>query len=134
MTMRINNIFRQHSGAIGLLSIILVTTLVLVFMLTISLQVVLNIKNARLHQDFTNIYYVTEGAFRDTRMQLKNEETFSKTFLDISLNNVAVTRAVTATLSRQDVAATGTDNLISRIFRSNCMSFMDGCVTAEQAP
>ncbi|OGY91149.1 MAG: hypothetical protein A3B31_01340 [Candidatus Komeilibacteria bacterium RIFCSPLOWO2_01_FULL_53_11] len=132
--MRINTIFRKHSGAVGLLSVILVTMLVLVFMLTISLQVMLNIKNARLHQDFSTIYYVTEGALRDARMQLKKEETFSRTFLDISLNNVDVTRAMTATLSLQDVSATGTDNLISRVFRSTCETYMDGCVTAEQAP
>ena len=132
--MRINTIFKQHSGAIGLLSIILVTTLVLVFMLTISLQIVLNIKNARLHQDFSTIYYVTEGALKDARMQLKKEETFSKTFLDLSLNNVDVTRAVTITLSQQDISATGTDNLISRVFRSACEYYMDGCVTEEQAP
>ncbi len=122
------------SGAVGLLSVILLTTLVLIFMLTVSLQVLLNIKNAKLSGDFNNLYYVTEGGLRDARIQLKNEAVLSKVFADVSLNGVVVTRSAAFGLSNTLLSATGTAGLIQRTLSSTCEPSMVNCATTEIAP
>jgi hypothetical protein len=128
------NIIKSHTGAIGLLSVILLTVLVLVFMLTISVQIVLNVKNAKLVSDFDTIYYVTEGGLRDARMQLKKEKNASMAFSDITFQDVTVTRGVGISLTSNNVVATGTVTFITRILKSPCLVTMAGCSISEVAP
>jgi len=124
----------EQRGAVGILSVILVTTLVLVFMLTISLQVLLGVKNAKLLTDFNKNYYVTEGALRDARMQMKKEETLSKIFLPIVFNDITATRTVAVGLSTTTINVTGSTVSIKRKFQSSCRNFMDGCLIDELTP
>jgi len=125
---------RDQNGAIGMLSVILLTTLALVFTLTISLQILINVKNVKLTNDFEAIYYATEGGLRDARMQAKKEQLSSQTFQDLNVGDVMVMRSLSMSLTNATVTATGTTSFIKRELSSPCATTISGCTTAETIP
>jgi len=134
MNFNYTEIFRNNRGAVGLLSVILLTSVALVFTLTISHQILQNVKNTKLSNDFKTIYYSTEGGIRDARMQLKKEALISGMFEDVSLDGITVNREVSVTLSANSVIATGSSPFITRVFKTNCLPSMTSCSSTENAP
>lgn len=121
-------------GAVGLLSVVLVTAVVLIFSLTLSVQVLLNMKNAKLMSDFNSLYYATEGGMREARIQLKKEDVVSKTFAPTTVGGITVNRAAIVQLTSITVTATGTAASMSRILQSGCGRSMEACTLGELTP
>lgn len=124
-------ITEKQSGAVGILSVILVTTLVLIFMLTISVQILLNVKNAKLLTDFNRIYYSVEGGLRDARLQLTREETLDKIFQPLVVGDSTVTRTSTIGLATTTINVQGGSVSIMRQFISECLNGLTGCLLHE---